>query len=200
MDNKNTRCEDCSTPESGVYCNEEYREIYLFGTISGPAVMEVIINLRNMDKAGKENITFVMNSDGGSVSDGFALYDVMCACRSKIIGIVLGNCYSMATLVLQGCDTRIIGENSRFMIHDTSINGLERVSKTELDKITSEIRNLDSKYNKIMAEKSGLDIDTIEELCKKETYLDAEQTVEYGWADCILGKAKRRIKSVSKRK
>ena len=73
----------------------------------------------------------------------------------------------MATLVLQGCDTRAMGENCRFMIHDTSIGGLERISSSELDKVTNEIRSLDAMYNKIMAEKSGLDIDTIQELCKK---------------------------------
>lgn len=177
-------------PEPGIACDVENREIYFFGNVHDAVAEEIIINLRHLDKISSANISLIINSGGGDINSGFAIYDTMEACRSKIIGTVLGSCCSMASLIFQGCDTRIIAKNARFMIHDASMT-IGEVSKLELHQYIKELKSLDAMYNKILADRAGLDIDTVEDLRNKETYLSAEQVVEYGWADYVLGENKK---------
>jgi ATP-dependent Clp protease protease subunit len=178
-------------PEPGIACDVDNREIYFFGNVNDAVAEDIIINLRALDRVSGANISLIINSGGGDINSGFAIYDTMEACRSKIIGTVLGSCCSMASLIFQGCDTRIIAKNARFMIHDASMT-IGEVSKLELHQYIKELKSLDGMYNKILADRAGLDIDTVEDLRNKETYLSAEQVVEYGWADYVLGEAKKK--------
>jgi ATP-dependent Clp protease protease subunit len=186
--------------ESGqIMVDAENREIYFFKPVESDSAQDTIISLRSLDRISSQPITLIINSGGGSVQDGFAIYDQICACKSKVIGVVFGACYSMAALILQGCDTRVMAPTSRFMIHDGAMNMEGRITKTDFKRTNREVEALDSIYNHIMADRAGVDVGTIEELCKQETYLDAEQTVEYGWADYVLGN-KEKHKVVKRKK
>jgi ATP-dependent Clp protease protease subunit len=173
-----------------VAMDENAREIFLFGDIDSSTASQVILALRKLDRAKKANITLIISSGGGEEAAGWTIYDAICLTRSKVIGQAYGQCMSIAALVLQACDTRLLSPNCRFMIHDgtASYTG-------PLDKINVALKEenfLTNMYYEKLAEKSELTVDKVKNLGNNETYMDANVACGYGLADGILGQTKKR--------
>jgi ATP-dependent protease ClpP protease subunit len=86
-------------------------------------LQRVAKNLLVLDAASDAPITLRINTEGGDVSQGMAVYDVIKRCRSSIIGLVVGSAESMGCVVLQACDKRIATPHSRIMYHAGSWDG-----------------------------------------------------------------------------
>ena len=189
------KCDEIGEETVAVTMDELAREVLLFGTINSEVASQVILSIRQLDRAEKKNIHLIISSGGGEEAAGWAIYDALCLTRCKVIGQCFGECMSIAALVLQGCDSRLLSPNCRTMVHNGTVayNG-------PLDKVRVALKEenfLTQMYYEKLAEKSNLSIDKIKKLCDDETYFSAEEAIAYGLADGILGqmkKAKRKVR------
>jgi ATP-dependent protease ClpP protease subunit len=184
------RCDMSELETVTVTMDEDSREIYLFGAINSETASQVIMALRQLDRASKKNITLVMSSGGGEESAGWTIYDALILARSKIIAQCYGECMSIAMLILQGCDTRLLSPNCRTMLHNGSVsyNG-------PLEKVRGALKEenfLTEQYYEKLADRSDLSSKEVQKLCDDETYMDAETTIKHGFADGVLGQTKKR--------
>lgn len=160
------------------------RTVYICGEVNEESAVRAIQTLQSLDRR-KGDIKVVLFTRGGDVEAGFAIYDAIRMCKNFVEVVALGSAQSMGAAILQAGDIRKIGKNCIFMIHsgEFSIEG-------DSDKLESRVHELaiqDESYLRILATRSGLSISKVRALCKRETFLSAEQTVELGFADEIVG-------------
>ena len=180
--------DSCTVP---VVMDEQSREIYLFGSVDESMASQAILAIRRLDSIGTDNITLIIQSDGGDEGSGWAIYDALRLARCKIVGQCYGVCMSIMALILQACDTRLLAPNCRFMIHDGNTD-YGPASLREVRTLLKEENILTQMYYEGLAEKSELSVDKVKKLCEDESYMDANVAVGYGFADAILGQTKKR--------
>jgi ATP-dependent Clp protease protease subunit len=133
-------------------------------------------------------ITLTFNSPGGSVLDGFALFDFLRQLRSighHLTTVALGRAASMGAVLLQAGDHRIMGQNAFLLIHEVSNLSAGKVS--ELEDSVEFSRRLQKRLLAILAERSSLSEAQIQRRwARKEWWLDAEEAVALGLADAVL--------------
>jgi len=135
-------------------------------------------------------IDFVVSTEGGSVSDMFALYDCMREVRKdcEIISFGVGKVMSAGVLLLAGGTKgkRKVGRNCRLMLH--AISGGHFGSLKELEVDIKEVKWYQAQYTKALAEETNLTEKKIRAIFRKktDTYFDAQQAVEWGIADEIV--------------
>lgn len=134
------------------------------------------------------DISMYINSPGGSISAGLAVYDTMRVIRPKIATYCIGMAASMGAVLLAGGEKgkRFILSNGRVLIHQPLIRGVVTGPATELEIEAREIIRLRKKLYQIMADDTGQDEPTIERDCDRNKWLSAEEAVEYGCVDSIL--------------
>ena len=138
----------------------------------------------------RTDIQFYINSPGGSVSAGLAIYDTMRYLRCDVSTYCVGMAASMGAVLLMGGtkEKRYLLPNSSVLLHQPLIRGLITGPATDLEIEAHEmIRVRDRLYN-IIANETGRDLKTIEKDCDRNYWLDANQAIEYGVADKILEK------------
>ena len=137
-------------------------------------------------KHPEKDIQLYINSPGGSVTAGMAIYDTMGFVKSPISTICIGMAASMASVLLASGDKgkRFILPNSEVMIHQPlgGVNG----QATEIKIVADRILYLRNKLNKILSDKTGKDISEIEKDTERDYYLNASDALEYGLVDKIL--------------
>lgn len=147
-------------------------------------------NLFILDKISEEPITILMNNIGGDVNHGLAIYDAIKSCRSHVTIKVFGHAMSMGSIILQAADERIMSENASQMIHYGSVF-IDKHAKTAY-KIVDDNKRIDRWMEKMYLEKikqkqPGYKIGRLQRLLDHDTFLTAEQSVELGLADKVLG-------------
>jgi ATP-dependent Clp protease protease subunit len=149
-------------------------------------VVAQLLFLSNEDP--KADINVYVNSPGGSVSAGLAMYDTMQFIRPKVATYCVGLAASMGAVLLAGGEKgkRYTLPNSRVLIHQPLISGTLTGPATELDIEAQEILRLRQRIYDILAGATGKSAEQIEKDCERNKWLDAEQAVEYGCVDEIL--------------
>lgn len=166
------------------------RIIKLSKTIDSEESEKIIDQLLKLDtmKSNKD-ITFYINSPGGSVSDGMAIYDAMQMVKSDIKTICIGRCSSMAAVLLSGGTKgkRFITPNSEIMIHEVSSFNMGKIGEL---KINFEHSNtLNERIIKLLANNTGKTIKQIRhDIQLKDRWFNAEEALEYGLVDKLLTK------------
>ncbi|MBQ8843156.1 MAG: ATP-dependent Clp protease proteolytic subunit [Ruminiclostridium sp.] len=141
------------------------------------------------EEPGKE-IKLYINSPGGHVHSGLAVYDCMRLISSPITTICMGTAASMGSILFLGGTKRQMLPNSRIMIHDPSFGGGNLAGmkphqiKTELDDLVE----VQDKLCSIIAERTGKTPEDIRELTKDDTYFNAEEAVAFGLATETIDK------------
>lgn len=162
------------------------REIECIGEINAESVNSLISQIRYLARAepGKE-ITIYINSPGGEVSSGLALYDVMKAVKCPIRTVCVGIAASMGAVLFAAGDQRDMLPHARIMIHDPLIPrtggnalGLKAISDSLMR--TREITG------NILAKHTGRTLDEIFEKTAVDSYFYADEAVEFGLADRII--------------
>lgn len=166
------------------------RIIRLNKTIDSEEADKIIEQLLKLNTLKcKKDITFYINSFGGSVSDGMAIYDAMQIVKSDVKTICLGRCSSMAAILLSGGTKgkRYITPNSEVMIHEVSTFNGGKIGDV---KISFEHSNaLNERIIKILAENTGKDIDQIrQDIQQKDKWFNSGEALEYGLVDKLLTK------------
>ncbi len=162
------------------------RIIFIGGEINDDLANAVISELLFLDSKSNDEISIYINSPGGSITSGMAIYDTMRFVKSPIKTICVGMAASMASVLLASGDKgkRSILPNSEVMIHQPlgGVNG----QATEIKIVADRILYLRGKLNKILSEKTGKDIKKIEKDTERDYYLTAKEALEYGIVDNVL--------------
>lgn len=134
------------------------------------------------------DIHLYVNSPGGSVSAGLAVYDTIQFIRPEVATYCVGMAASMGAVLLAGGapKKRFILPNSRVLIHQPLIRGVLTGPATELDIEAKEILRLRTRLYEIIAKHTGQSTETIERDCDRNKWLEAHEAVEYGCVDEIL--------------
>ena len=162
------------------------RIIFISGEINESLANSVIAQLLYLDSINHEDISIYINSRGGEITSGMAIYDTMNFVKSEISTICIGIAASMAAfLLLSGTKgKRIALENSEIMIHQPlgGVNG----QATEIKIGAERILKIKNKLNKIISEKTNKSIKRIERDTDRDYFLDSYEAKEYGIVDKII--------------
>lgn len=173
------------------------RIIFLGGPIDDTAANLVIAQMLFLsNEETNADIHFYINSPGGSITSGLAIYDTMQFLRCEVATYCVGLAASMAAVLLAGgqAGKRFLLTNSRVLLHQPLVTGVLEGVATDLDIEAKEILRLRSRLYKILAEHTGKDVDKIEKDCDRNLWMDAEEAITYGLADRILKKAPSIVK------
>ncbi|HAE93568.1 MULTISPECIES: ATP-dependent Clp protease proteolytic subunit [Hyphomonas] len=134
----------------------------------------------------KKDIAMYINSPGGYVSSGLAIYDTMQYIRCPISTVCIGQAASMGSLLLAAGekDMRIALPNARVMLHQPS-GGYQGVA-TDIERHAEEIIELKRRLNNIYVRHTGQDYDVIEKKLDRDTFLTAEEAREFGIVDKVF--------------
>lgn len=163
------------------------RIIFIGEEISDPLANLVVAQMLFLEKEDPErDIDLYINSPGGSVTAGWAIYDVMQHVRCPVATTCVGIAASMATTLLVAGTTgkRYAMPNSRIMIHQTS--GGYRGTYTDARIYLEEMSRMFDTYVRIMAERTGKDPEQVRKDCDRDFWMSAEDAKEYGLVDSII--------------
>lgn len=162
------------------------RIILLSGEINDDTANVVIAQLLYLDSINQEDISIYINSPGGSITSGMAIYDTMNLIKSDVSTICVGMSASMAAFLLS-CGKkgkRYCLPNSEVMIHQP-LGGVKGQA-TEIDIVAKRILNLRNKINSILAKNTKKNLKQIEKDTDRDYYMNATEALEYGIIDQIL--------------
>lgn len=165
------------------------RIIFLGGTINDGLANSVVARLLYMDSENNDKDIFLyINSPGGSVRGGMAIYDTMQCVKANITTIVVGMAMSMAAVILATGTKgkRFALPNAEIMIHQSSGGTQGQASDIEIE--AREILRLDRQVNEILSRHTGQPLEKLEKDQKRDFYLTAQSALEYGLIDKVLEK------------
>ena len=164
------------------------RIIILNGEINDINANTIIAQLLYLDSENSEDISLYINSPGGSITAGMAIYDTMNLIKSDVSTICIGMCASMAAFLLSSGQQgkRYSLPNSEVMIHQPL--GGAQGQATEIKIAAERILKLKDKLNKILAKNTNQDIKKIEQDTERDYFLDANEALDYGLIDKIIEK------------
>lgn len=166
------------------------RVLYLNSEVEEESANKFIKLLRYLDKTDGD-IEIVLNSGGGCVASGFAIHDAIKACKNPVTIIVMGECMSIATIILQAADNRVATKHARFMIHrmrmsdaEGDLTNLKRMIEDclEVDKIFSQIY-----LDRIQEVNPDYKMSQVQKIMDFDTYFSADKALELGLIDEIEG-------------
>lgn len=163
------------------------RIIFLGTPIEDQVANLVVAQLLHLESQDPEkDISIYINSPGGSVYSGLAIYDTMKFVKPDIHTMCVGVAMSMGSLLLAGGTKgkRAALPNSRILIHQPSA-GFEGQS-TDIEIHAREILNVRGKLDEIYAENTGLSTEQVREDMERDRFFTAEQALEYGLIDRVL--------------
>lgn len=168
------------------------RIIFLGGAVDDATanlIVAQMLFLSNEDT--KNDIHFYINSPGGTITAGLAVYDTMRFLRCDVATYCVGQAASMGAVLFAAGRTekRFMLPNSRVLLHQPMVSGVLTGVATDLEIEAQEILRLRARLYNILAEHSGKDAEQIEKDCDRNLWLEAEEAVSYGLADRILQKA-----------
>lgn len=163
------------------------REIECVGEITQESVYSLILQLRYLQKEDPEKeITMYINSPGGEVTSGLALYDVMQAVKCPIRTVCVGIAASMGALLFISGKKRDMLPHARVMIHDPLLSGGISGSALKIDSLSRDLMKTRELTGKIIAEHTGKSLEEVFEKTATDSYFDAEEAVAFGLADSII--------------
>ena len=164
------------------------RIIILSGEIDDVISNSIVAQLLYLDSLNHDNISIYINSPGGSITAGMAIYDTIRYITSPVSTICVGMAASMAAFLLSSGDVgkRFALENAEVMIHQPL--GGAQGQATEIKIAAERILKLKKKLNKILSINTGKNIRTIERDTERDYFMDANEALEYGIIDEILEK------------
>lgn len=163
------------------------REIFCIGEINSESAAAITMQLRYLDMvAPGQDVTIFVDSPGGEVQAGLAIYDVMQAIESPVRTVCVGCAASMAALLFASGDKRDILPHCRVMIHDPLIPGGLGGSALQIDSAAKDLMKTREIATSILSKHIGhTTMEEIYEKTARDTYFDAQEAVTWGLADRI---------------
>ena len=164
------------------------RIVILSGEITDTSANSVVAELLYLDSLNNDDIHIYINSPGGSITAGMAIYDTMNLIKSDVSTICIGMAASMAAFLLSSGTKgkRYCLPNSEVMIHQPL--GGAQGQATEIKIAAERILKLKDNLNRILANNTKQKLDVIERDTERDNFMDANEALEYGIVDEILEK------------
>lgn len=161
------------------------RTIYITGEVTDIMVLSVVSQIEYLSKKSTNPIKIYINSPGGSVTAGLAIYDAMNNSKCDIITIGTGLVASMGSFLLSSGSKgmRYVTNSTEVMIHQPSVTSQGRVSDMLIN--IERFVKVKDRLNHILAQNTGKTVEQIKADCDKDYWLYASEAVEYGIADGI---------------
>lgn len=169
----------------------DQRKIFLWGAVTDETAKDITEKLLYLESiAPGKDITFYINSPGGSITAGMAVFDTMKLITSPITVVVTGMAASMGSILLCGAakGRRLLYPHSRVLIHQPLISGRMIGPASDINIQAKEMEKLRLELNKILADASGRPLDQINRDTDRDFYLNATEAIEYGLADRVVDK------------
>ena len=162
------------------------RIIIINGEIDNNLANSVVAQLLYLDSLNNDDISIYINSPGGSVTDGMAIYDTMNFINSEVSTIGMGLCASMGAFLLSSGKKgkRYILPNSEVMIHQPL--GGAQGQATEIKIAAEHILKTKDKLNRILSLNTGKNLDIIEKDTDRDNFMDSSTALNYGIVDKII--------------
>ena len=162
------------------------RIIILSGEIDDNMANSIVAQLLYLDGINHDDISIYINSPGGSITAGMAIYDTMNFIGSRVSTICVGMAASMAAFLLSSGEVgmRYCLENAEVMIHQPL--GGAQGQATEIKIVAERILKLKKKLNKILSLNTGKSLRKIEKDTERDYFLDSKEALQYGIIDEVL--------------
>ncbi len=167
------------------------RIVMLSDTVSDATASLVVAQLLFLEGQDPEkDISLYINSPGGSITAGMAIYDTMNYIKCDVSTICIGMAASMGAFLLSSGakGKRIALPNSEILIHQPLISGGLSGQCTEIKIHSDHMLRTRERMNKILSENTGKDIETINKDTERDNYMTAEEALEYGLVDKVITK------------
>ncbi len=168
------------------------RIVFLGGPLDDATANLIIAQMLFLsNEENKNDIHFYINSPGGSITAGLAVYDTMQFLRCDVATYCIGQAASMAALLLAvgKAGKRFLLANNRILLHQPLITGILEGPATDLEIEAKEILRLRARLYDILAKHTGQKPEGVEKDCDRNLWFDPEEAIKYGLADRILQKA-----------
>jgi ATP-dependent Clp protease, protease subunit len=170
----------------------ETRTVQLWGPVDDRSAKEVVnrMLLLDADKPGEE-IKFLINSPGGVVTSGMAIYDTMKMLKSPVSTICIALAASMGSILLSGGvkGRRFIYPHAEVMIHQPSLGGYIQGVSVDLEIQARQTKRVKEIGAKILADNCGKKIDQVMKDFDRDYWMDSKEAIEYGIVDQLIEKA-----------
>lgn len=171
------------------------RVIFLTGQVEDNMANLIVAQMLFLEAENPDkDIHLYINSPGGSVSAGLAMFDTMNFIKPDVSTICMGGAYSMGSFLLAAGQKgkRYALANSRVMIHQPS--GGAQGQATDIEINAREILKIRDRLNRILAERTGQPLEKIERDVERDYWLDAQEAKEYGLVDEVLERRPEELK------
>ena len=164
----------------------EDRIILLAGEINDSLSNSIVAQLLYLDSLNNDDINLYINSNGGSITAGMAIYDTMNYVKSEVSTICVGIAASMGAFLLSSGQKkkRFSLPNAEILIHQPL--GGAQGQATEIKIAAEHILKIKEKLNNILSQNTGKKIEDIEKDTERDYFMSAEEALEYGIIDKIL--------------
>ena len=166
----------------------EARSIFISEGIDADVARRVISDLLILDEQSNETVNVYLNSPGGEINSGFAIFDTIRYVQSPVRIINAGLCASIATIINISVpkEQRYSLPNARFLIHQPLIMGQVEGQASDLEITAKEILKLREKINKLLAEACGQAIERVAEDTTRDYWMTAQEALDYGLVNKII--------------
>jgi len=178
------------------------RIIFLGGGVDDDVANLIIAQMLFLSNENDEaDIHFYINSPGGVITSGLAIYDTMRFLRCDVATYCVGQAASMGSVLFAGGKPgkRFMLPNSRILLHQPLISGIMQGPATDLEIEAKEILRLRERLYGILSEHTGQDPQKIKKDCARTLWLEADEAISYGLADKVLQKAPHVVKEDEKK-
>ena len=164
------------------------RSIFISEGIDAKVARRIISHLLVLDEEKGKPVTVYLNSPGGEINSGFAIFDTIRYINSPVRIVNAGLCASIATIINIAApkDRRYSLPNAKFLIHQPLIMGQVEGQASDLEITAKEILKTREKINKFLAEECGQPIEKIAEDTIRDFWMTAEEALDYGLISKII--------------
>ena len=174
------------TPEDLLFTN---REIFLTTEVDNDTANNLMKQLMILEKLDNtKEITLYINSPGGEVVSGLAVYDYIQLMKAPVRTVCIGTAASMGAILFLAGQNREMLAHTRLMIHDPAYGGGDMAGKNphELQMYVDKLKQSQEIIAGIIAEKTGKTMEEIYEKTREDSYFNAKEAIEYGLATGIV--------------
>lgn len=166
----------------------ESRSIFMSEGVSSDTARRIVSDLLILDSMSSEPIKLYVNSPGGEVNSGFAIYDTIRFIKSEVKIINAGLCASIATIINCAAkkENRYSLPNTRFLIHQPLIMGHIQGQASDLEIHANEILKTREKLNGILSRECGQPLERVEKDTLRDYWMDADESKDYGLVTHIV--------------
>lgn len=172
----------------------EESELFFVGEINSDTASKLIQKLMYLDQKDLEEITLYINSPGGEVMSGLAVYDYIKIMKSPVRTVTIGDAASMGAIIFLAGEKREMLPHTRILIHDPSYGHLDVSGKKphEIQRGVDSLNKIRETLAEIISEKTNKSLDEIYGITAEDNYFTAEEAIDFGLATGIFKGKKER--------